>query len=272
MDRPRGPAETLRAMVAVGREEHVGASAASLGYYAFNALLPLLLLVVATFSAVGAPEGLPAFLEQVAGVSPERLRSLLERLGGDAPGRARAVALALLITGWSGLRMFRALDGHFAALYGERKGRSAANRLLDSALVLATVSVGLAGLALGGAALAVVVSGVIWVLLGPALLFAGLVCLFVPMYYLLAVDTTVRQVLPGAAFAAGLWTVSMLGFRLYFAASESVELYGLAGAVLLVLTWLYVAALALLLGVVLNALLAGRVDPDRDWLPYSDAE
>lgn len=259
-------------MLAVGREEQIGVNAASIGYYAFNALVPLLLLIIAVLSATGMPEGLSGFLERVAGVNPRQFRSLLQQFGSNAPGRGRAVSLALLITAWSGLRMFRAVDSHFVALYGERKDRSPVQHLLDSALVLATVSVGLVGLAVGGAVLAVVVSGAIWMLLGPALLFVGLVGLFVPMYYLLAIDSTVRQVLPGAAFAAGLWTVSMLGFRLYFTSAQSVKLYGLAGAVLLVLTWLYVAALALLLGVVLNALLAGRVEPDRDWLPHTDAE
>lgn len=272
MDSTRGPMDTLRAMLAVGREEQIGVSAASLGYYAFNALLPLLLLVITVFSATGNLAGIPAFVERVAGVNPQRLQSLLQQFGGDAPGQSRAVVLALVITSWSGLRMFRAVDSNFVALYGERKSRSLVQHLLDSLLVLATVSIGLVGLALGGAALAVAVSGILWVLLGPVLLFAGLVALFVPMYYLLAVDSTVRQVLPGAAFAAGLWTVSMLGFRLYFSTSESVKLYGLAGGVLLVLSWLYVAALALLLGVVLNALLAGRVEPDHGWLPHVDAE
>ena len=257
-------------MVAVGREEQLGASAASLAFYAFNALLPLLLLVAAVLATVGTPEFLPAVLERAAGVDPRRVRSLLRRHGSEAPGRGRAVTLALLITAWSGLQTFRAVDGQFAALYGERKERSLVQQLRDSALVLATVSVGLGGLGGGGVALAVVVSDGHWLVLGPVLLFVGLVALFVPMYFLLAVDSTLRQVLPGAAFAAGVWTASVLGFRLYFVTAESVELYGVAGALLLVLAWLYVAALALLLGVVLNALLAGRVEPDDDWLPDVD--
>jgi membrane protein len=37
--------------------------------------------------------------------------------------------------------------------------------------------------------------------------------------------------------------------------------------VLLVLSWLYVGSFALLVGVVLNAVIAGRVEPDETWVP-----
>jgi membrane protein len=53
----------------------------------------------------------------------------------------------------------------------------------------------------------------------------------------------------------------------YAGVSRSVDLYGVVGGLLLLLTWLYVGGLALLLGVVVNAVLAGRVDPDTVWRP-----
>jgi hypothetical protein len=68
------------------------------------------------------------------------------------------------------------------------------------------------------------------------------------------------------------------------AVSRSVQPYGVAGAVLLVLSWLYVGSTTLLLGVVLTAVLAGRVEvdpdrppgeqerPDRDGEDVDDAE
>lgn len=49
--------------------------------------------------------------------------------------------------------------------------------------------------------------------------------------------------------------------------AESVHLYGVAGAVLVVLSWLSLDGLALLAGVVLDAVPAGRVAPDETWLP-----
>ena len=88
------------------------------------------------------------------------------------------------------------------------------------------------------------------------------------MYYVLPeVDgVSVREILPGALFAAVTWTVASVIVRLYATASSSVALYGAVGGPLLVMTWLYVGGLALLVGAALNASLAGRVAPDAEWL------
>ena len=83
---------------------------------------------------------------------------------------------------------------------------------------------------------------------------------------------TVGDALPGAAFSAVVWTLSALLFRVYAATSDSVELYGVVGAILLVLTWFYLGGLTLLFGAILNAVLAGRVDADEGWLPTEDIE
>jgi membrane protein len=108
---------------------------------------------------------------------------------------------------------------------------------------------------------------VVWLVLSPVLLWLSLAAVFVPMYYVLSASgVSVTEITPGAAFAASVWTVSLLVFRVYLSTAETVELYGIAGAVLLVLTWLYVGSFALLVGVVLNAVAAGRVEADEEWL------
>lgn len=93
------------------------------------------------------------------------------------------------------------------------------------------------------------------------------------MYYRFPGErVAVREALLGAAFSAVVWMLSSLLFRAYAATSDSVGLYGVAGAVLLVLTWLYLGGLTLLFGAVLNAILAGRVDVDDGWLPTEDVD
>lgn len=47
--------------------------------------------------------------------------------------------------------------------------------------------------------------------------------------------------------------------------SESVDFDGVVGAVLLVLTWLCVVGLPILLGGILNALLADRIEASEGW-------
>jgi len=87
---------------------------------------------------------------------------------------------------------------------------------------------------------------------------------FLPLYFLLPdAAVTVREVLPGAVFAALGWTVLEAAFHLYATYVSGASVYGLLGGVLLALSWLYLGALLLLLGAAVNAVRSGhapRVD------------
>lgn len=255
-------------VLAVSREKHVTAAAASIAYYAFNSLVPLLLVLFAALTAYGPVQAVLPAVELLTGVSVVEFRAIVERLGARTSGRLQAVSLAVAILAWSSLRLFRGVDSVFSQVYGTRKERTTLRRFLDSTLVLLTVSLGVAVMAVVGVALSFRVRGFLWSVAGPLLVWLSLWLLFVPMYYLFPGEAvSVRESLPGAALAAGGWTVSLLVVRVYLGVSRSVQLYGVAGAVLLVLSWLYVGSTTLLLGVVLNAVLAGRVEVDPDWLP-----
>jgi membrane protein len=90
-------------------------------------------------------------------------------------------------------------------------------------------------------------------------LVVPLLLAFFPIYYVFP-DThvTVREVLPGVVVAAVGWTVLQVGFQLYVTYAGQSEVYGTLGAVLLILTWLYLAGLLLLVGVAVNVVLSGR--------------
>jgi len=63
-----------------------------------------------------------------------------------------------------------------------------------------------------------------------------------------------RWFLPGAIVTVVLWAVFIVGLRIYFALSTSfAEAYGVFGAVLAFVFWLYVMALAILVGGVVNS-------------------
>lgn len=81
-----------------------------------------------------------------------------------------------------------------------------------------------------------------------------------PLYYFLpSEDVSVREALPGAIFTALGWTLFQTIFRVY-AANAGNPAYGISGGALLLATLLYFGSLILLLGVALNAILAGRID------------
>ena len=63
-----------------------------------------------------------------------------------------------------------------------------------------------------------------------------------------------RWYLPGAALTVVLWALSLVGLRLYFQISDSyAEAYGVFGAVLAFVFWLYVMSLVVLIGGVVNS-------------------
>lgn len=120
---------------------------------------------------------------------------------------------------------------------------------------------------LGGIGIWFGLSGRVAALVAPLLLFVALIAVFLPIFYIFPhVDVTVREVLPGTILAAGVWAVASFGFRFY-AGSASTVAYGAAGAIVLLLSWLYIVGLATLVGAALNAVLGDHVDPDDEWVP-----
>ncbi|MFG2089713.1 YihY/virulence factor BrkB family protein [Spirillospora sp. NPDC048824] len=85
------------------------------------------------------------------------------------------------------------------------------------------------------------------------------------LYHLsVPVRTPWRWDLPGAVLALLIWIAGSFGLRLFLAGSLSgVSLYGSLSAAIAVLAWLYVAAIAVLIGAALNA------EIDRLW-PSAD--
>ena len=63
-----------------------------------------------------------------------------------------------------------------------------------------------------------------------------------------------RWVSPGAIVATLLWVIASIGFTVYVANFNSYDkTYGSLGGVVILLTWLYLSALMVLLGAVINA-------------------
>ena len=270
----------VRDVAAVARERQISVTSAGLAYHAFNTLVPLVILLLVGVTLVDALEPLLRGLEEATGLGGTVTEGGLEEATADGGvDRTRAALLALFILLWSAVRLFQAVNSAFTDVYGSRKRESyvdaAATVTLVTALyvvlVTATLSVGVALVGVVGVSLSVLVGGIWATVVSSALLAALLVAVFLPMYYLFPQpDVSITEVLPGTVFAALSWTVLAIGFRIYVATSESIALFGIAGAVLLILTWVYLGGLCLLLGAVLNAVLADHVDPGDGWIPMRE--
>jgi membrane protein len=92
----------------------------------------------------------------------------------------------------------------------------------------------------------------------PLVLLGGLVVAFLPMYYVFPdCDLGVRDVLPGAVFAAVGWALFQSLFQVYLSFSDP-GASSFAGSIIVLITYLYFTALVLLVGAVVNAVVGGH--------------
>jgi YihY family inner membrane protein len=245
------------------REAEVTFLAASLAYYTFVSLVPLLVLAVVAATVVGGPE-LTARVSVLVGqylvpTGQEAVEGALSSQTGR--GGVTVVGLAVLV--WSSLKVFRGLDVAFSKIYGGEPG-TILDQVRDGIVALVGIGVGVFGVtAAGGVIVALDVPGIR--LLAPVVLLLTLMAAFLPLYYVFPdLDVTVREVLPGTVFAAVGWTVLSVVFGIYagFASQGDRALYGVLGGILLLVTWFYLGGLVLLVGGVINAVVGGR-SPDR---------
>ena len=251
----RGPLAALRAAVATVRDENVTLLAAGVAYYAFVSLVPLLLLALGVASLVGGAalaERVVAATDQV--LTPEAQRLLRDTLTANT-GAGGATAAGLVVLTWSGLRLFRALNKAFSQVYGDAGDEGLVAELVNGLVVLVTVGVGVAAVAVAGGAVTRLLGGAAPLAQVVSLLTLGVA--FLPLYYVFPGDpVTVRHALPGTVFAAVGWSVLGSVFGVYASVAGG-SVYGVLGAALLVVTWLYLGALIVMVGAVVNATMAG---------------
>jgi YihY family inner membrane protein len=239
--------------------------AASIAYYAFVSLLPLLVLTTVVATAVGGAGLRTAALDLAGRYLLPVGRGLVGEALANTTGRGGVTLVGLLVLLWSSIKLFRGIDTAFARIYGT-PARDFVGSVRVGVTVLVAVGVG----AFGGVALvgAVAILRTPVALLAPLVFFGVLLGALFPVYYLTpAADVSPREALPGTLFCAGGWTVFGIAFAIYAAVATTsgrFALYGALGAVLLLVTWFYLAGLVLLVGGTLNAVRTDHaVNPDR---------
>jgi membrane protein len=258
--RARATVAVARTVAQESRRRDLSLLAAAVAYYAFTSLIPLALLGVVAGTALGG-SSLAATVTGAFGqfLTPEGER-VLEAALTARRGRGGATLLGVVILAWGGLKLFRGVDRAFSQVYGTDAG-SLPSQLVDAAVVLVAGSVGVGAAAAGGAAIALLGLPPILDLAGTVVVWLTLSGALFPLYYVFPdVDVSVRDALPGTALAAAALAGLGALFGAYTTVAGNYALYGLLGAVLLLLTWLYLAASAVILGAVVNAVLAGKRD------------
>ncbi|WP_254765948.1 YihY/virulence factor BrkB family protein [Salinilacihabitans rarus] len=248
--------------IRLARTEQLTLLAAGVAYYAFVSLVPLSLLAVALAASIGGEALADRLTTAASDVLTPQAQELLTETVLDESGRTGATVVGALGLLWGSSRVLRGLDRAFSEVYGTAASKSLVDTFWDSTIVFLAITAGLALVAVLEMIVDLVpVGGLLPV--GYALVLLGLVAAFLPLYVVFPdAGVDVRRALPGTVLAAVGWLALSRAFALYTRIAGEFTVYGALGAVFLVLAWLYVGAVILVFGAVLNAVLAG-VDVDR---------
>jgi membrane protein len=246
--------------------------AATLAYYAFLAIPATLLIAVGVFARTAGPDTIESMIDRLAGVVPAEALQLIEeslvRVTENKSGGIVLIVLGFLLALWTATGAMNALMRGLNRVYGRKETRSflrqrlAAVTMLVCLLLAFALSVGL--LVMGpviseevGEALGLEgVFGWIWWTAEWPILLLGLLSVFAAVLYLGPnVDhPRWRFLTPGSVVAVAVWLVASGLFAVYVSLFGSYnKAWGSLAAVIILLTWLWLSALALLLGAEMNA-------------------
>ncbi len=250
------------------RRDNLTGEAAKVAYYFFLSLFPLILVIFALTGILGGDEAFRWITGRVGTALPPETASYIERFIRQVTDRPRpgVLSLGILLTLWAASNVFAAFADGLNTMYNLEetrpwwKKRLVALALLVGAavLVVASATAILAGAAVGRA----LGLSAVWDVLRLPLAFVLLTFVFWLVYYFLPdreQQGSKARILLGAVSGALLWIAATYLFRLYVANfSNYSETYGFVGAVIVLLLWLYVTALAVLFGGEVAAVLEKR--------------
>jgi membrane protein len=253
--------------------------ASALAYSSFFAIPSVLLVVVGLFTLIAGPQAITSLIQSFGHVMPAQATQLLgdslQRLDQRPSTAVAMTVVGLILAVWS---TTGAMTGYMTALniaYGCDDTRGFLQKrkvaLMMAAciafafLLIATLLIfgpqleKLVGSAIGAPHLV----GYLWWVLQWPILVIGLLAAFTIMLYLgpdLASEQRRWQLItPGAAVAVVMWLVASGLFAVYTAKFGSYnKTWGSLSAVIVMLTWLWLSALALLFGAEIDAQIERR--------------
>ncbi|HXV56613.1 MAG TPA: YihY/virulence factor BrkB family protein [Gaiellaceae bacterium] len=262
-------------LVRGGREalaDNVTDIAASLSYYLFLAIPALLLLAVGVFSQTAGPGTVESMLGRLEGVVPAEALTLIDesltRVIENRSGGVALIAVGVVLALWTASGAMNALMRGLNRVYDRDETRSFLRQRATALGMLAclVLAFGLVFvlLVLGpllsewvGEALELEgLLGWLWWILEWPILFLGLLGAFAAVLYLgpNVAHPRWRFLTPGAVTAIVVWLAASGLFALYVSSFGSYnKAWGSLAAVIVMLTWLWLSALALLLGAEVNA-------------------
>ena len=243
--------------------------AAQQAYYFFFALFPALLTLISIASFFPIHDLMGQVVAMLSRIAPpdvlQIVRDQITKISESDHGGV--LTFAFLLTVWSSSGALVSIISTLNAAYDITEGRpwwkvrlTAIGLTLGVAFfILTSLSLVLAGPALAehladSLRLGPAFKWTWWVLQWPVVF--ALVATGIGVIYYFAPDAEQEWVwlTPGCILATGLWLLVSLGFKVYIQFFGTYnETYGTIGAIIVLLTWLYLSGLAILAGAEMNA-------------------
>jgi membrane protein len=260
-------------------KDNVGIVAAGVAFYGFLALVPLLGATVLTYGLVAEPRTVIEHMQSLTAVLPAdvaeligaQLMNVVQTSGGK---KGLGLLLALAIALWGARNAAGSIVTALNIAYEEEEKRGFLKvTVLSLAMTVAAVAMALAAV---GAATVLgylhhffpdtgPVALAAWRVLTYALLAAAAAAAVAALYRYGPSREKARWVwiTPGSAFAALAWLLLTLGFGFYVANFGNYNAtYGSLGAVVVLLTWMYLSSYVLLFGAEMNSELEHQTAKD----------
>ena len=248
-------------------EDQGGYLAASVTYYAFFSIFPLLLVLVTLLGY--ALEGDPSLQHRVLGsaladfpVIGPQLQANVHSLRGSAAALAVGIAAAV----WAGTGVALALENALDHIWGVpiRRRVNPIYARLRALLWLAVLGgITLVGTVLGSASAFATYGPAVRVLALVVSLAINVVVFLAAFRVLTSHQASSREVLPGALVAAVAWEVlqAVGGYVVDRQLRHASSTYGVFAIVIGLLSWIYLAATVTLLSAEINVVHARRLWP-----------
>ena len=268
----RGHVAILRQAFKNFNDDHMTNVAAGLAYYAFLAIPSALLVAVGIFSLVGSPDAITTVIEKLRGVVPAEATDLVERslrnlLHNKGTG-VTVLSVGGVLAFWSLTGAMQSLMWALNIAFDRREGRGFVRRRITALWMVLFALIGFA-LAFGVLVLgphlstwigdwlgARTVTKIVWYIAEWPLLIGGLLVTFAALvYYGADVKRESWRLLTfGSLVAIVIWLLASGAFAFYASKFSSYnKAWGSLAAVVVMLTWLWLSAVAILFGAEIDA-------------------
>lgn len=246
------------------RKQNISAYAASIAFFFFLSVVPMLISICTIIPYTPLTE--ENLVTAVTDLTPEMVDPLAQSLISDVYNRSAGIlSVALIATIWSAAKGVMALMQGLNAVNGVEEKRNyfviRAIASLYTVVMLVVVVLSLFIMVFGNQLVNLALYRIpnlkqvvsfamnfrfllVWVIL--SLLFAAIYA-YVPDKKL-----HFREQIPGAVFAAVVWSIFSWGFSLYVTLGNTYGIYGSLSIIIIVLLWMYSCMYIILIGAYLN--------------------